>query len=233
MSRKNKVILSCSTCNHQFEATLYRTIWGESQENRDLLMNNLFNVVVCPSCNTKTKIEYALFYNDTTVLCGVWWEPYPESEIDQCAAGWAKMFGKDNYMTNAPRLKDWNEFKETINKFYSGELKGTPPIQLGPKQGKRKKHRLPKIPKISLKKIATIIGGLLLMASITVTTVNMFRIRELNEHIADIKQELDNSDNDYSSVINQLESRIDDCESQIYDNEDAIEELQRSSHYHY
>jgi len=110
MSRKNKVILSCSTCNHQFEATLYRTIWGESQENRDLLMNNLINVVVCPSCNTKTKIEYALFYNDTTVLCGVWWEPYPESEIDQCAAGWAKMFGKDNYMTNAPRLKDWNEF---------------------------------------------------------------------------------------------------------------------------
>lgn len=134
---KNRVKLSCSSCGHSFEATLYRTIWGEHDENRKLVLNDLINVVECPSCHIITKVEYALFYNDTNVFCGVWWEPHPEPKIDQSAAGWVQMWGADNYMAQAPRIKDWDEFKETILNFYTGELKGTPPVLSRPK----KKHR--------------------------------------------------------------------------------------------
>ncbi|HOH59458.1 MAG TPA: CpXC domain-containing protein [Candidatus Cloacimonadota bacterium] len=231
MSQKNRVKLTCSNCGNVFEATLYRTIWGEHQENRDLVMNDLINVVECPSCHEKAKVEYALFYNDTNVLCGVWWEPHPEPEIDECAAGWSQMWGVDNYMAQAPRIKDWQEFKETIGKFYSGELKGTPPVQLRQKQKHLKK--LIKLPKLQKHHILAILGALVLLGSLSIATVSLIQIKELKEQIADLEQEIDNPNNDYSSEISGLESKIDDCESQIYDLEDEVNDLQRYSHYHY
>jgi len=231
MSQKNRVKLSCSSCGHSFEATLYRTIWGEHDENRKLVLNDLINVVECPSCHIKTKVEYALFYNDTNVFCGVWWEPHPEPEIDQCAAGWVQMWGADNYMAQAPRIKDWDEFKETILKFYTGELKGTPPVLSRPKKKHRKK--LFKLPKLSKQQVLTLLGALVLLGSLSLATVSLFQIKELKKEIADLEQEIGSSDNDYSTKISDLESKIDDCESQIYDLEDQISDLQRNSHYHY
>lgn len=231
MSQRNSVKLSCSNCGQMFDASLYRTIWGENEENRKLVMNDLINVVECPSCHTKTKVEYALFYNDTNVFCGVWWEPYPEPEIDQCATGWTQMWGVDNYMVQAPRIKDWNEFKETISKFYTGEKKGVPPVQVQHKQKPRLK--LFKLPKLSKQLVLTILGVLVLIASLTIATVSLFQIKELKRQIADLGQIIDGSDIVYEPVTRGLAGRIDDCESQISDLEDEVNDLQGYSHYHY
>lgn len=34
------------------------------------------------------------------------------------------MFGVNSFYAKAPRIEDWNEFKNTIMKYYSGELVG-------------------------------------------------------------------------------------------------------------
>ena len=117
------------------------------------------------------------------------------------------MWGADNYMAQAPRIKDWDEFKETILKFYTGELKGTPPVLSRPKKKLRKK--LFKLPKLSKQQILTLLGALVLLGSLTLATVSLFQIKELKKEIADLEQEIGSSDNDYSSEISNLESKID------------------------
>ena len=228
MSQKNRVKLTCSNCENIFEATLFRTIWGEQKENRDLVMNDLINVIECPSCHTKTKVEYALMYNDPTILCGVWWEPYPENEIDQCVAGWSKMFGKGNYMVQAPRIKDWNVFKETIKKFYAVELKGSPPVQL-----RQQQRRKIKIPKLTKKQIMIILGILILLASLSLVIASLSQIKKLNRRISYLEQEINSSSQDYPSEIDRIKRRINDCESQLSDLDGSVNDLQDYSHTHY
>ena len=36
------------------------------------------------------------------------------------------MFGPDSYYAKDPRLEDWEDFKETVCKYYRGELKANP-----------------------------------------------------------------------------------------------------------
>jgi hypothetical protein len=36
------------------------------------------------------------------------------------------MMGSNNYLATAPRIKDWEDFKDTIRKFEKGELNGQP-----------------------------------------------------------------------------------------------------------
>jgi hypothetical protein len=63
-------------------------------------------------------------YTNAKRQFAVWWEPKHDSQIDQDAAGYVKMLGERNYLATAPRVQDWNEFKETIIKFENGEMKG-------------------------------------------------------------------------------------------------------------
>jgi hypothetical protein len=115
--------------------SLYRTIWGEYPENRALVMDDLINVAHCTACGIDTKLVFPLMYTNTKQQFAVWWEPYPDQQIDQDSQGYARMFGEGNYYQAAPRIKDWNEFKKTILKFESGELKGNP-IQISDQQKK-------------------------------------------------------------------------------------------------
>jgi len=66
----------------------------------------------------------AMLYVDAVKKFAVWWEPAYDSQIDEMTAGFSRMLGSGNYYENAPRITDWHEFKETINKYYRGELKG-------------------------------------------------------------------------------------------------------------
>jgi hypothetical protein len=63
-------------------------------------------------------------YVDVVAGFAVWWEPEYDQGIDSDQASYAKMFGPNSYYAAAPRIADWDEFIETIKKYYRGELKG-------------------------------------------------------------------------------------------------------------
>ncbi len=133
MSKRLGIEIYCPNCTNQYNTTVYRTIWGEHLENRDLVMSDKINVVTCPDCHERTKVPISLLYVDVEAQFAVWWEPTFDSQIDKDAKEYAKMFGEGNFYQKAPRILDWEDFKQTINKFYSGELKANP-IKISPQQ---------------------------------------------------------------------------------------------------
>ena len=124
MSQRIEAKITCPNCHHQFDFTLYRSIWGEYPENRELVMTDKINVTTCPSCNVATKLIYPFIYTNTNQKFAVWWEPEYDVQIDSDKVGYVKMLGEGNYLATAPRIKNWKEFKDTIIKFENGELKG-------------------------------------------------------------------------------------------------------------
>lgn len=129
MSSRVEAKITCPHCGFQFPFTLYRSIWGEYPENRELVMSDKINVAKCSSCGNSTKLSYPFIYTNSKQFFAVWWEPSYDAQIDKDAEGYAKMLGENNYLATAPRIKNWNEFKNTIIKFENGELMG----QLGNK----------------------------------------------------------------------------------------------------
>lgn len=123
MSKRIEARVTCSNCQHEFDFTLYRTIWGEHAENRELVMSDKINVSTCEKCGTVAKLPYALMYTNAKQNFAVWWEPEHDPQIDADTMMY-KALGEGNYMANAPRIKDWEEFKKTIIKFETGELQG-------------------------------------------------------------------------------------------------------------
>ena len=126
MSKRLEAKITCPNCNHQFDFTLYRSIWGEYPDNRDLVMSDRINIATCPSCGVATKLEFPFIYTNAKQFFAVWWEPQYDPQIDSDSVGYAKMMGANNYLATAPRIKDWEDFKDTIRKFEKGELKGQP-----------------------------------------------------------------------------------------------------------
>ena len=101
-----------------------------------MVFNDEINSPICPHCNTKTKIANApLLYHDAKKLFAVWYEPEYDANIEKECEEYAKMFGPDSYLAKPPRIKDWEEFKNTIRKFEKGVLKADPgeisPAQAG------------------------------------------------------------------------------------------------------
>jgi hypothetical protein len=118
--------MTCPHCGNQFKTTVFRSIWGEHTENRNLVMSDQINVVICPNCNRRTKVPIALMYVDINKQFAVWWEPIPDPQIDSELIEYGKMFGQGNFYQTAPRIRDWEEFKETIRKFETGILRANP-----------------------------------------------------------------------------------------------------------
>ena len=113
MSKKLEANITCPHCGHTFKMELYRSIWGEYPENKELVLSDKINVAHCPKCNKDTKLEFSLLYTNTPKKIAVWWEPHfdPQVEKDENAY---KMVAPDSHLANAPRIKDWNEFKNKI-----------------------------------------------------------------------------------------------------------------------
>lgn len=127
MSKTFKATLPCPNCKNYFEATLYRSIWGEYPENREMVFNDTINSPICPHCNVRAKIGNAtLLYHNAKQQFAVWYEPEYDSGIDKDNEGYSRMFGPQSYLAKAPRIKNWEEFKKTIVKYESGELKANP-----------------------------------------------------------------------------------------------------------
>ena len=126
MSKRVEAKISCTNCQNKFEYTLYRSIWGEYPENRELVMKDKINVATCDKCGTATKLNYPFIYTNAKQYFAVWWEPVYDPQIDSDAQGYSQMLGQSNYLATAPRIKDWEEFKNTIIQFENGEIKGQP-----------------------------------------------------------------------------------------------------------
>lgn len=124
MSKLLDVTATCPKCGTTYPAKLFRTIWGENEGNRRMVMEDRINILECPHCHHKLHAPMAMMYVDVEKKFAVWWEPEYDSGIDEMTAGFRSMMGPGNYYENAPRITDWEEFKETINKYYRGELKG-------------------------------------------------------------------------------------------------------------
>lgn len=124
MSKLLDVTATCPKCGTTYPAKLFRTIWGENESNRRMVMEDRINILECPHCHHKLHAPMAMMYVDVEKKFAVWWEPMYDSEIDEMTAGFRSMMGPGNYYETAPRITDWEEFKATINKYYSGELRG-------------------------------------------------------------------------------------------------------------
>ncbi len=126
MSKKTTAQIICPKCDNKFSFQLYRTIHGENPENRELVMLNQINVATCPSCGNSTKIPFALMYTNTDKQFAVWWEPEYDPQIDidmKQHAEYANRLQAGFHLANAPRVKDWEKFKETIRQFERGEIR--------------------------------------------------------------------------------------------------------------
>ena len=70
-------------------------------------------------------VSTSLMYTNAELKFAVWYEPQPDPHIDAELPGYyelAKQKPGASYLAQAPRVRDWNEFKATIEKFERGEL---------------------------------------------------------------------------------------------------------------
>ncbi len=130
MSKQVEVTITCPNCSTNFKTTLYRTIWGEYPENRNLVMNDQINTVKCTSCHVAIKIPMPFMYTNKEKNFAVWWEPHYDPQIDNDINVYKQTTGPDSYFSTAPRIADWQAFKETIKKFETGVLKGKAPQKM-------------------------------------------------------------------------------------------------------
>ena len=114
MSKQLPARIRCPNCDNQFEAVLYRSIWIEDRANRKLIYDDQINVVICPKCKVKTKLEFPFLCTNVKEHIAVWYEPYPDPEVDRDIKQYAKHFGPSSFYATAPRIRDWKAFKEKI-----------------------------------------------------------------------------------------------------------------------
>ena len=117
MSKQLEALIKCQKCRNEFKATLYRTIWLEDQGNRDLVFSDKINVVVCPKCKERTKLEFPFLATNIDKNIAVWYEPYHDPQIDADQRSYAQHMGRDSFYAKAPRVSGWEMFKETISKL--------------------------------------------------------------------------------------------------------------------
>lgn len=127
MSRILDATITCPNCGRPYEVKLFRTLWGDGGTADDnALTDDKVNIVKCPHCEYSFRAPLAFMYVDCKKDFAVWWEPSYDAGIDEDAAGYAAMFGPDSYYAQAPRIQDWDEFKATVRKYYTGELRANP-----------------------------------------------------------------------------------------------------------
>lgn len=126
MSKIVDIGINCPHCGKQYEAKVFRTFWGEGNTSRYKVYDDEINIVTCPHCGHSFHAPLAMMYVDCQAGFAVWWEPFHDDGIDSDIAAYKSMFGSNSYYAKAPRIQDWEEFKDTIRNFYSGELKASP-----------------------------------------------------------------------------------------------------------
>lgn len=125
MSKKVCANIKCPHCNHKFDMELYCSIWGEYPENKELVLSNKINVAYCPKCHKETKLEFSLLYTNTPKAIAVWWEPKPDPRVEQDVQGYQRIL-PDSHLAKAPRIRDWEDFKNKIIELEENSEKRSP-----------------------------------------------------------------------------------------------------------
>jgi hypothetical protein len=114
MSKKVPAEIQCPACHNKFNVKLYRTIWIEEPKNRELIFSDEINAVTCSSCKKKTKLEFSFLATNAKNKIAIWYEPYHDAGIDKDIALYKAEMGNDSFYANAPRVQNWQEFKQRI-----------------------------------------------------------------------------------------------------------------------
>ena len=89
-----------------------------------MVLSDKINVPECPHCGFSFKAQIPFMYVDVEKGFAVWWEPQYDAGIDSDSQGYAQMFGTNSYYATAPRIADWEEFKQAIRDYYHGKRVG-------------------------------------------------------------------------------------------------------------
>ena len=121
MSKQVNATITCKNCRHNFEASLYRSIWIEYPENRRLISEDLINRVTCPKCTESQRLEFPFLCTNVKKKIAIWYEPYYDSAIDDDIKLYAAQFGNQSFYAMAPRIADWDEFKSKLIEMESNQ----------------------------------------------------------------------------------------------------------------
>jgi hypothetical protein len=119
--------VTCPQCRERFRVTLYRTLWIEQPDKRDLIFSDKVNIVTCPSCHWAERLEFPLLATNAGRGIAVWYEPYRDDQIDRDLAQYDRLLGKNSFLARAPRIREWWRFKEAIS-----ELEQAAPLEVMP-----------------------------------------------------------------------------------------------------
>lgn len=117
VSKQIPAQIKCPSCDEKIKTKLYRSIWIEDPKNRVLIFQDKINTVTCPSCNKETFIEYPFLCTNVEKEIAIWYEPYHDPEIDNDIDKYKSHMGINSFYAKAPRIKDWEEFKEKIIEY--------------------------------------------------------------------------------------------------------------------
>ena len=114
MSKKLGANITCPACKNVFPTELYRTIWAENPENRSLILDDKINAVTCPRCKHHERLQFPFLCTNVKRGFALWYEPHPDPQIDKDMADYRKHMGAESFYSKAPRISDWETFKEKL-----------------------------------------------------------------------------------------------------------------------
>lgn len=117
MSKKVGANITCAQCKNVFPTELYRSIWVEYPENRSLVLNDEINAVTCPRCKHHERLEFPFLCTNVKRGFALWYEPYPDPQIDKDVADYRTHTGPNSFYSTAPRIADWNDFKRKMREM--------------------------------------------------------------------------------------------------------------------
>ena len=124
MEKQIDYSISCPKCNRLVNAVVQNTVYGDVPGNMEKVMNDRINIAKCPHCGHSFQVPVSVMYANQIKHYAVWYEPIHDPKIEESSKIWGQMLG--DFYEQAPRIHDWEMFKDTITKFESGELKIQP-----------------------------------------------------------------------------------------------------------
>lgn len=136
MSKKLKATVPCPDCNRPFAAEIFRSIWIEYPDNRELIFSDKINIITCPYCKSNTKVDMPFLCTNVKRGIAIWYEPHHDKDIDRDLVEYAKRFGANSFYAKAPRIRDWQEFKNKIVEMERGTENTNPSKIMTPEMQK-------------------------------------------------------------------------------------------------
>jgi len=121
MSKMISADLVCPKCDHKFSIVLFRSIWVENPEYRKLILEDTINRFDCPKCGFNINTDYPFFATNVKRGFALWYEPHHDSQIDKDVEGYKNVMGTNSFYARAPRIKDWNAFKQELLRMEARE----------------------------------------------------------------------------------------------------------------